>query len=113
MFAVLSNTLSEELAPTEFYLGQNYPNPFREETFIKYCIAYRTKVLLKVYDSDGKEVEKLVEEDQNPGTYEVNFNASVDHNGVLRNLSDGYYFYRLEAGDYISGKKWFCINGLF
>lgn len=101
MFALLNNGLSEELAPTEFYLGQNYPNPFREKTFIKYCIAYRTKVLLKVYDSAGKEVEKLVDEDQNPGTYEVVFQSAVGN----RQLAIGNYYYRFEAGNYKCEKK--------
>jgi flagellar hook assembly protein FlgD len=103
MFAALSNTLSEELAPTEFYLSQNYPNPFREKTFVKYCIAYRTKVLLKVYDSHGEEVEKLVDEDQNPGTYEVEFYACHSREGG--NLPDEYYYYRLEAGNYKCEKQ--------
>jgi hypothetical protein len=112
MLAVLSTTFSEELAPTEFYLSQNYPNPFREKTLIKYCIGYRTKVRLKVYDSDGKEVEKLVDEDQNPGTYEIEFNASICHSRESLpygkaggNLQEKSYFYRLEAGNYICEKK--------
>lgn len=103
MFSVLSNTFSEELAPTEFYLGQNYPNPFREKTLIKYCIGYRTKVRLKIYDSDGKEVEKLVDEDQNPGTYEVEYtNVETGHASSLQNQM---YTYRLEAGNYKCEKK--------
>ena len=96
MFADLNNTFSEELAPTEFYLGQNYPNPFKEKTLIKYCIAYRTKVTLKIYDTDGKEIEKLVDEYQNPGTYEMIFQSTVGS----RQLARGNYFYRLEAGNY-------------
>ncbi len=108
MFACLNNTLSEELAPTEFYLSQNYPNPFRERTFIKYCIAYRTKVLLKVYDSDGKEVEKLVDEDQNPGTYEVEFNSVEMHRDA--SLQSETYYCRLEAGDYKCEKKMFLLR---
>ena len=101
MFADLSNTLSEELTPTEFYLAHNYPNPFREKTLIKYCIAYRTRVILKVYDSDGKEVEKLVDEEQNPGTYEVVFQSAIGS----RQLAIGNYNYRFEAGNYKCEKK--------
>jgi flagellar hook assembly protein FlgD len=103
MFAALSNTFSEELAPSEFYLSQNYPNPFRAKTVIKYCIAYRTKVTLKVYDSDGKEVEKLVDEDQNPGTYEVEYpDVETGHASSLQNQT---YTYRLEAGNYKCEKQ--------
>lgn len=92
-----------DLVPSEFYLGQNYPNPFNEKTMIKYCVAYKTKVQLTVYNSDGKVIEKLVDEDKTPGTYEVEF--SNCHSCENRNLPDGFYFYCLEAGDYSSEKK--------
>jgi len=103
MFAHLNNALNDELTPMEFYLGQNYPNPFIEKTLIKYCIGYRTKVILKVYDSDGKVIEKLVDEDQNPGTYEIEFTA--DHSRESGNPEEGTFFYRLVAGDYRNEKK--------
>ncbi|OGU77339.1 MAG: hypothetical protein A2V93_11885 [Ignavibacteria bacterium RBG_16_34_14] len=89
------------LVPSEFYLGQNYPNPFKEKTTIKYCVAYKTKVQITVYNSEGKEIEKLVDEEKNPGTYEVEFQSAVGS----RQLAKGNYFYRLEAGSYSSEKK--------
>ncbi len=101
-----------DLVPSVFYLGQNYPNPFKEITKIKYCVAYKTKVKLTVYDSEYNIVEQLVNEEQNPGTYEVTFNASADHTGKTRIIADGYYFYRMVAGDYNSDKKWLCKNSL-
>ena len=111
------NTPLDELEPSEFYLAQNYPNPFKEKTVIKYCVAYKTRVQITVYDTEGEEIEKLVDEEKNPGTYEVEF--STCHSGLpperdgeslpdgkaSRNLPDGYYFYRLEAGEYRSEKK--------
>lgn len=98
--------------PSEFYLGQNYPNPFKEKTIIKYCVADKTRVQITVYDSIGKEIEKLVDEEQQPGTYQVEFFASRCHSGESRNLVQGYYYYRMIAGEYSSEKKWFCINNL-
>jgi hypothetical protein len=104
----------EELVPSEFYLCQNYPNPFNEKTIIKYCVAYKTRVQITVYNSDVKLIEKLVDEEKNPGTYEVEF--STCHSGKsardARGLPNGYYFYRMFAEDYSSEKKWFCINNL-
>jgi hypothetical protein len=94
-----------EFEPSEFYLSQNYPNPFKERTVIKYCVAVRARVILTVYDTEGKEIEKLVDEEQNPGTYEIEFTAS--HSRESGNLPAGRqgpeevtYFYSLEAGDY-------------
>ncbi len=51
----------KELVPSEFYLGQNYPNPFKEKTVIKYCVAYKTRVVLTVYNSDDDVIEKLID----------------------------------------------------
>ena len=92
-----------DLVPSEFYLGQNYPNPFKEKTVIKYCVAFKTRVQLTVCNSEGKVIEKLVDEEKLPGTYEIEFSAC--HSCESRNLPDGYYLYRLDAGNYKSDKK--------
>ena len=94
----------DEFVPSEFYLGQNYPNPFKEKTTIKYCIAYRTRVKLTVYNSEGEEIEKLVDEEKKPGTYEVVFQSAVVPNAFGK-LASGNYLYRLEAGDFSSEKN--------
>jgi hypothetical protein len=114
---LIKNTTMDELEPSEFYLAQNYPDPFKEKTTIKYCLAYKTKVKLTVYNSEGEEIEKLVDEEKNPGTYEVEFSICPsglppERDGESGNLpagrqspEEGKYFYRLEAGDYSSEKK--------
>jgi hypothetical protein len=91
------NPVLNELVPKEFYLVQNYPNPFIEKTTIKYCVAYKTNVKLTVYDSDGNPVKKLVDEEKNPGTYDMEFYTA--------NLPSGVYFYKLAAGKFIDTKK--------
>jgi flagellar hook assembly protein FlgD len=103
-----NNSIMDEVTPMEFHLSQNYPNPFKEKTVIKYCVAYKTKVQITVYNSEGKEIEKLVDEEKQPGTYEVDF--STCHSRESGNLPDGYYFYRIEAGDYSSEKKMILIQ---
>ena len=85
----------------------------KKKTVIKYCVAYKTRVQLTVYDSDGNIIDKLVDEEKQPSTYEVKFNASSDHSGKPRKLNDGYYFYHLKANDYTSERKWLCKNELF
>ena len=42
-----------EMIPLKFHLSQNYPNPFKDKTSIKYCIAYKTVVEITVSNSDG------------------------------------------------------------
>ena len=104
--------MRDEVTPIRFFLSQNYPNPFSEKTIIKYCVAYKTRVQISVYKTEGEEIEKLVDEEKQPGTYEVEFIASRYHPQEGRNLDQGYYFYRMTAGDFTSEKKWLCINKL-
>ena len=87
--------------PAKFELSQNYPNPFNPSTVISYQLSVNSHVTLKVYDVLGKEVATLVNGRQEAGSYNVTFNAG---NGT-RSLSSGVYFYRLDAGSFVSTKK--------
>ena len=88
--------ISSEI-PDNFILQQNYPNPFNPTTNIRYEISENRFVKLTIYDILGKEIEKLINEKQAPGIYEVTFNASQYPSGV--------YFYRIEAEDFTDVKK--------
>ncbi|MFH1197462.1 MAG: T9SS type A sorting domain-containing protein [bacterium] len=96
--------------PVTFMLHQNYPNPFNPSTTIQYSIpgvetpymASLQHVTLKVYDVLGREVKTLVNETQNPGNYEVTFDAA--------NFASGVYFFRIEAYDFVDVKKMLLIK---
>lgn len=83
--------------PNEFSLTQNYPNPFNPSTKIRYSLPEVSFATLKVYDILGNEVATLVSEEQQAGNYEVDFSAS--------GMSSGFYFYKLQAGNFIETKK--------
>jgi acetyl esterase/lipase len=75
-----------------FGLMQNYPNPFNPTTNIQYALpqsAASYDVALRVYDVLGREVRALVRGARNPGSYEVEFDAT--------NLPSGVYLYKLTA----------------
>ncbi len=88
--------------PNSFKLFQNYPNPFNPTTSIKYTASTIQYVNLTVYDVLGREIKTLVNEEKNPGEYEVKFNAS--------HLPSGTYFYRLSVGNYTETKKMLLIK---
>ena len=85
-----------------FTLFQNYPNPFNPVTTISYQLPETEKVTLKVYDILGQEVKTLINEEQKSGLYEVKLDASA--------LSSGIYFYKLQAGNFISTKKMILLK---
>jgi len=84
------NNVSE--LPKEFKLYENYPNPFNPTTTIKYDIANNSFVKLVVYDLSGKEIETLVSNNMQAGSYEATWSGS--------NYASGVYFARIEAGSY-------------
>jgi hypothetical protein len=85
-----------------FELSQNYPNPFNPITVISYQLSAFSNVKLTVFDILGREVTTLVNEEKQPGTYEVKFDAT--------SLSSGIYFYRLQAGSFVETKKMILIR---
>ncbi|HEY6907391.1 MAG TPA: C25 family cysteine peptidase, partial [Ignavibacteriaceae bacterium] len=85
------------MAPAKFVLEQNYPNPFNPVTTIRFTIPKEVMVNLSVYNVVGEKVKELKNEVTKPGYYEVDFDAS--------NIASGVYFYRLQAGDFISTRK--------
>jgi hypothetical protein len=101
-------------SPTEYKLEQNYPNPFNPTTKIRYAVSQdvrseKQEVSLKVYDILGNEVTTLVNEQKDPGYYEIDFNA---HNlpAGRQGLASGVYIYRLTAGSFISTKKMMVLK---
>lgn len=89
--------MMEEFIPSEFYLSQNFPNPFNVQTDIKYCLPVKAKVSLNIFNSDGEIVKELVNNTQEAGTYEIKLNGC--------DFSEGQYYYAIEAVDLGSGLK--------
>lgn len=101
--STLENTVVDILTPSEFFLSQNSPNPFRGKTTIKFCVAYKTKVSLEVLNSEGGLIKVLIEEEKEAGTYEIEFDINeAAHNSTLQSEM---FYYRLTAGDFIETKK--------
>jgi hypothetical protein len=84
-------SVDEDILSNSYALMQNYPNPFNPTTTIKFSIPNSQLVTIKVYDLLGREISTLVNEEKQPGYYEIKFNGT--------SLPSGVYFYRLQAGD--------------
>lgn len=85
-------------SPASFALQQNYPNPFNNATRIQYSIARSANVTLKIFNLRGEEVAALlVDAEKTAGEHFVDWTASE--------LASGFYFCRLQAGDFSESKK--------
>ena len=79
-----------------------YPNPFNPQTTIRYELASRTHVTLRVYDVSGAVVRTLVNGDKAAGSYSLTWNGRDDHGSAV---SSGVYFYRISAGSFTDVRK--------
>ena len=83
--------LTNELVPSRFYLSQNYPNPFKDKTTIKYCLSEKAKVELTLFNSKREKVKELFSKVQKAGTYETTFHSE--------GLPAGVYYYEIRTVD--------------
>lgn len=88
--------------PEQVELNQNYPNPFNPETVIRYGVPEQSTVQLSVYDILGRKVATLLNQEQAPGRYQVNFDAS--------RFASGLYIYRLKVGSNVLTRKMMLIK---
>ena len=87
----VSVELADDNIPDQYYLDQNFPNPFNPSTTIKFGITEASNVDLRIYDALGREVTVLISNQfMSAGSYNVKFDAS--------NLASGTYVYRMTAG---------------
>ncbi|MBI9072418.1 MAG: T9SS type A sorting domain-containing protein [Melioribacteraceae bacterium] len=101
---ILSATdINDEAVISNYKLAQNYPNPFNPTTTIEYSLPIvKASVELKIFDMLGREIETLVNGIQNPGNYEVVWNASK--------FSSGIYFYSLKTDNFHAVKKMILLR---
>ncbi|MDA0987321.1 MAG: S8 family peptidase [Bacteroidetes bacterium] len=77
--------------PNKIELSQNFPNPFNPTTKINFLINSNSNTKLIIYDILGREVDILVNEKLNSGSYSVDWNASK--------FSSGVYYYKLQSNN--------------
>lgn len=85
-----------------YRLEQNYPNPFNPETKIRFSLPSKNFIKLKIYNSLGKEIQTLVNEELIAGEYEYKWNAS--------GLQSGVYFYKLVTGNFSETKTMILLK---
>jgi flagellar hook assembly protein FlgD len=93
--------------PGVFQLAQNYPNPFNPITNISFEVPERSFVSLSIFDMNGREVSRLVDEYRNPGAYRVLWNGKTETGA---RSSSGIYFLRMNAGKFNRTRKMLLLK---
>jgi len=104
--ATVGIALNNSEIPAEYTLHQNYPNPFNPITKISFVLIKNSKIKLTIFNSYGKEITTLINNELPKGSHSLNWNA----NG----FASGIYYYRLEIENenFILTKKWFWLDRL-
>ncbi|UCE19283.1 MAG: T9SS type A sorting domain-containing protein [Gemmatimonadota bacterium] len=96
---------SVTMAPVEFELEQNSPNPFNQTTDMRYQIpdgSSPVRITLKIFNLLGQEVRTLVDEVQESGSYIVTWDGE---DAMGQAVGSGVYFYRLQTSDFAAVKR--------
>lgn len=96
----LSNDVNIENIQSHF-LSQNYPNPFNPVTYVNFGIAGSGFIVLKIYNTQGKEIAAFVNENKEQGRYEV----KIDANSISGGLPSGVYYYSLNINGNLTDVK--------
>ncbi|GBE30685.1 hypothetical protein BMS3Bbin04_01721 [bacterium BMS3Bbin04] len=91
-------TMSEEVEqivlPTDYSLGDPYPNPFNPSTNISVTLPETATLSMIVYDLNGREVATLADGEFSAGVH----GFTVDGHG----LASGVYFLRADSPGHLS-----------
>jgi enediyne biosynthesis protein E4 len=88
--------------PEKFELSQNYPNPFNPSTTIEYQVDESSHIKLIVYNLVGQMVAILLDKQQQPGFYSVQWNG-IDESG--KQIASGVYLYQLQTKNSMQVRK--------
>ncbi len=97
-----SQTTDTELPRYVWAFHQNRPNPFVRNTVIRYSVAAKSHVALKVYDICGRLVKTLVNTDTKPGYYSVKWDS--------KDITSGIYFLKFESDRFNAMRKAIIIR---
>ena len=82
------NDIGENL-PTTFALHQNYPNPFNPQTTINFSLKNEGKIIIRLFDINGRMIKNILERNMSPGFHATTLNLSE--------MPSGIYYYKMDV----------------
>jgi hypothetical protein len=93
--------------PFDFSIAQNYPNPFNPVTTIRYSLPKGLHVTLEIHDNLGRKIKTLVNERQDSGTHQVQWDGTNEEG---REVATGVYVYRLRTESFVETRKMMLLR---
>jgi hypothetical protein len=97
--------------PSNFWLEQNYPNPFFSSTAIRYYLSQPSNVTILIYNLQGQLIKTLVDKQEHisAGYQEMEWNGK---NESGQQVSSGIYFIQLKVNDSSRSKKMVLVDAV-
>jgi N-acetylneuraminic acid mutarotase len=80
----------------EFYLDQNFPNPFNPATTIRFSIGQPGRVEITIFDLTGSVIRRFIEADFPAGKHELHWDGKNSQGQVV---GSGLYLCRVVSGN--------------
>lgn len=93
--------------PAEFSLQGNYPNPFNPGTTIRFTLPKSARVIIDIYNVQGKLVDRVSRKGAAAGTHEVQW---VPDNTDGQTVGSGIYFYRVYTPEFHATGKMLLLK---
>ncbi|UCG52215.1 MAG: T9SS type A sorting domain-containing protein [Candidatus Latescibacterota bacterium] len=106
---ILFETGPIRVPPAASVLYQNHPNPFHQNTLIRYTVVEETRVTLRIYTVAGKMVKTLVDELASPDPDGVTV-VWDGTNEAGSPVSSGVYLYRLSGSRLSQTRKMILLR---
>ncbi len=99
---------NDNMVPSNFELGQNYPNPFSTATTIPYKLNNQSNISVKIYNILGQLVKELNVGTQLTGLHEITWDGK---NNLGQKVASGVYLYQLQTNNETLVKKMMFTSG--
>ncbi len=90
------------MIPKDYYINQNFPNPFNPTTTIQYGVPELAKARIVIYNILGQQIRTFDLGQVKPGRYQMVWDGR-NNSGLV--VASGVYIYRFESQKYLKAMK--------
>jgi hypothetical protein len=101
-YSVETTLGAEEQAMGSMSPLRTFPNPVTSQTAVSYTLAEGGRVVVGVYDVQGRLIRTLIDQEQSPGRYTATWNLTTESG---ESVAEGVCYCRMKAGKECATQK--------